>query len=123
MSRKISSNPTIHISGDTLALDPAIRKQINAEAEKLQQRYPTTPVTLRIGISEEFDRMNGHRVRCELAADLPGRRQLMVREAKKEAFAAITSVFAVARKQIRRISSRCRQPGMTTSGGMRVAGT
>ena len=40
--------------------------------------------------------MNGHRIRCELAADLPGRRQLMVREAKKEAFAAITAVFAAA---------------------------
>ena len=119
----MANSPAIVISGDTLALDPAIRKQINAEADKLQNRYPTTPVTLRIGISEEFDQVNGHRIRCELAAYLPGRRQLMVREAKKEAFAAITAVFDAAKKQIRRISLRAYQLGRPTRGEMRVAGS
>ena len=79
-----TSRPAIHISGDTLALDPQIRNYITAEAERLQQRYPSTPVALRIGISEEFDPARGHRVRCELAADLPGRCLLYTSDAADE---------------------------------------
>ena len=118
-----TSRPAIHISGDTLALDPQIRNYITAEAERLQQRYPSTPVALRIGISEEFDPARGHRVRCELAADLPGRRQLMVREAQKEALAAVSGVFAGARKQLRRLA--CRTMGSTAPAGgeMQPVGT
>lgn len=123
MSRQNPSTPDILISGDTLALDPAIRKRINAEAERLKQRHPTTPVSLRIGINEEFDQRNGHRVRCELAAELPGRRQIMVREAQKEAFGAISAVFAAAKKQLRRLSSRAAQPAVSgTTGSIRTAG-
>ncbi len=117
------SRPAIHISGDTLALDPQIRNHITAEAERLQQRYPTTPVALRIGISEEFDPARGHRVRCELAADLPGRRQLMVREAQKEALAAVSGVFAGARKQLRRLACRTLGPAAPTGGEMQPVGT
>jgi ribosome-associated translation inhibitor RaiA len=121
------SCPAIHISGDTLALDPKIRNHITAEAQRLQQRYPSTSVALRIGISEEFDPALGHRVRCELAADLPGRRQLMVREAQKEALVAISGVFAGARKQLRRLVSRTlgvnRVPASASGGEMRAVGT
>lgn len=123
MSRETSSTPTIRISGDTLALDPAIRKRINAEATLLKQRYPTTPVTLRIGISEEFDPAKGHRVRCELAADLPDRRQVMVREAQKEAFAAISNVFKSARKQLRRLTSRALVAGGSKTDEAHATGT
>ncbi len=106
MSPTNLSRPTIHISGDTLALDPKIRNHITAEVERLRQRYPSAPVSLRVDISEEFDPARGHRVRCELAADLAGRRQFMVRDAQKEAAAAISGVFANARKQLRKLASR-----------------
>jgi ribosome-associated translation inhibitor RaiA len=115
MRRQQPSTPDVQISGDTLALDPAIRKRINAEAKRLKQRHPTIPVSLRVGINEEFDQKNGHRVRCELAAELPGRRQIMVREAQKEAFGAISVVFATAKKQLRRLSSRAVQDRETNS--------
>lgn len=119
MSLTVPSRAAILISGDTLALDPKIRNHINAEAERLQQRFPSTTVALRIGISEEFDPARGHRVRCELAADLPGRRQVMVREAQKEAFAAISGVFAGARLQLRRLAFRTLRGSLAaaSSGG------
>lgn len=123
MSSIPDRQPPVRISGDLLALDPVIREQINTEAEKLQKRYPTTPVVLRIGISEEFDQARGHRIRCELAADLPGRRRLMVREAQKEAVAAIAAAFAAAKKQIRRLSVRTPAPRpRSAAGGLPVAG-
>ncbi|NCA90014.1 MAG: Fis family transcriptional regulator [Gammaproteobacteria bacterium] len=127
MSSAPNCPPAIHISGDTLALDPKIRHYITAEAERLQQRYSSAGVALRIGISEEFDPARGHRVRCELDARLPGRHQLMVREAHKEALTAISSVFAGARKQLRRLATRslgdALSPPATSSGEMQACGT
>jgi ribosome-associated translation inhibitor RaiA len=122
MSGTPRNSPAILISGDTLALDPAIRTCINEEAQRLKERHPTKRVTLRIVIGEEFDQVNGHRVRCELAADLPGRK-LMVREARKEASAAITAVFAAARRQLRRMRSRDPEPESPAGGGVQPAGT
>jgi len=106
MSLNNTNHPAIHISGDTLALDPKIRKHIATEAERLRQRYPTTSVVLRIGINEEFDPARGHRVRCELAAEVAGRGLFMVRDAQKEAFAAISAAFTSARKHVRRLATR-----------------
>ena len=126
MSLTNINRPAIHISGDTLALDPKIRHHINAEAERLQRRYPAAPVALRIGIHEEFDPAFGHRVRCELAADMTGRSLFMVRDAQKEAFAAISGAFASARKHLRRLSMRTlgRPLGVKSAAGgeIRVMG-
>ena len=126
MSPAINPAPAIHISGDTLALDPKIRHLITAEAERLQQRYSFAGVALRIGISEEFDPARGHRVRCDLDARLPGRHQFMVREAHKEALTAISSVFAGARKQLRRLAARtlgeALSPPSTPSGEFQAFG-
>jgi len=58
-----------------------------------------------------------------LAADLPGRRQLMVREAQKEALAAVSGVFAGARKQLRRLACRTLGPTSPTGGEMQPVGT
>ena len=127
MSPAIKPAPAIHISGDTLALDPKIRHLITAEAERLQQRYSFAGVALRIGISEEFDPARGHRVRCELDAKLPGRHQFMVREAHKEALTAISCAFAGARKQLRRLATRglgaVLHPPVAPSGEMQACGT
>ena len=127
MSPAIKPAPAIHISGDTLALDPKIRHLITAEAERLQQRYSFAGVALRIGISEEFDPARGHRVRCELDARLPGRHQFMVREAHKEALTAISCAFAGARKQLRRLATRglgaVLHPPVAPSGEMQACGT
>ena len=111
MSEKSRGTPAVLLSGDTLALDPAIRSHIDAEADRLVRRHPSLPLTLRIAIGEELDPRKGHRVRCELAADLPGRK-LVVREARRDAAAAIAAAFGVARKQLRKIRSQ----------GQRVAG-
>jgi ribosome-associated translation inhibitor RaiA len=122
MSGKSHSIPAVLISGDTLALDPEIRRRILEAAQRLKQRYPTTPVTLRIGINEEFDQARGHRIRCELAADLPGK-QFVVREAHKEAAAAIAAVFTAARRQLRRIRSQGPPRDGPANGEVQPAGT
>ncbi len=127
MSSVTNRPPALHISGDTLALDPKIRHYITAEAERLQQRFSAAGMALRIGISEEFDPARGHRVRCELDARLPGRHQFMVREAHKEALTAISSVFAGARQQLRRLTTRrlgeALSPSATSTGEMQACGT
>jgi ribosome-associated translation inhibitor RaiA len=122
MSGQSHDTPAVLISGDTLALDPEIRGRIFAEAQRLKQRYPTMPVTLRIGISEEFDQARGHRIRCELAADLPGK-QVMVREAHKEPAAAIAAVFTAAKRQLRRIRSLGPAQDGSASREVQTAGT
>jgi ribosome-associated translation inhibitor RaiA len=93
----------IQISGDTLALDAAIRRQIESEADKLAQRFPGERITARARIGEELDPLHGHRVRCELRADLGRGRQLLVREARKDAFEAIREAFGTARRNLRRM--------------------
>ena len=127
MSSAPNPSPAIHISGDTLALDPKIRHFITAEAFRLQQHYSFAGVALRIGISEEFDPARSHRVRCELDARLPGRHQFMVREAHKEALTAISCAFAGARKQLRRLATRglraVLHPPAAPSSDMQACGT
>jgi ribosome-associated translation inhibitor RaiA len=93
----------IHISGDTLALDKAIRRQIETEAKKLADWFPDEPIDARARINEEFDPLHGHRVRCELRADLGRGRQLLVREARKDPKEAIAEVFGAARRNARRL--------------------
>jgi len=96
----------IAISGDTLALDKAIRRQIESEAQRLAERFPDERIETRARIGEEFDPLHGHRVRCELRADLGHGRQLVIREARKDAAEAIREVFLVARRNIRQLRRR-----------------
>jgi ribosome-associated translation inhibitor RaiA len=96
----------IQISGDTLALDKAIRRQIESEAQKLAERFPEERIDAKARINEEFDPMHGHRVRCELRADLGRGRQLVVRDARKDAAEAIREVFMTARRNVQRLRRR-----------------
>ena len=100
----------ITISGDTLALDKAIRRQIESEAKRLAERFPEERIEARARISEEFDPLHGHRVRCELRADLGQGRQLVVRDARKDASEAIREVFVAARRNVRQLRRRVIAP-------------
>lgn len=104
--REQSPPSPLHISGDTLALDRALRARLQAEASSLQDRYPDTPIRLSVKIAEEFDQRHGHRVRCELVATTDARQQVVVREAQKDPLAAIAGAFASAKRQLRRLSLR-----------------
>ena len=96
----------ITISGDTLALDKTIRRQIESEAQRLAERFPEERIEARARINEEFDPLHGHRVRCELRADLGRGRQLLVRDARKDASEAIREVFVAARRNLRQLRRR-----------------
>jgi ribosome-associated translation inhibitor RaiA len=96
----------IQISGDTLALDKAIRRQIETEAQKLAERFPEERIDAKARINEEFDPLHGHRVRCELRADLGRGRQLVVRDARKDPAEAIREVFVTARRNVQRLRRR-----------------
>jgi len=50
--------------------------------------------------------MHGHRVRCELRADLGRGRQLVVRDARKDPSEAIREVFMTARRNVQRLRRR-----------------
>jgi ribosome-associated translation inhibitor RaiA len=104
----------IQISGDTLALDKAIRRQIETEAEKLAERFPDERIEAKARINEEFDPLHGHRVRCELRADLGRGRQLVVRDARKDAAEAIREVFASAGRNVRRMRRRLTEAPVST---------
>ncbi|MGA7979724.1 MAG: HPF/RaiA family ribosome-associated protein [Chromatiaceae bacterium] len=106
MSAESTSPPSVHISGDTLALDQAVRDQVLSEANKLQRRHPDETLGLRVRIMEEFDRLHGHRVRCEVVTTLRERRQVIIREAKKQAAEAIAEAFAATKRQLRRLRQR-----------------
>lgn len=91
------------IGGDTLALDGAIRGQIESEAQKLADRFPDERIEAHVTIQEEFDPLHGHRVRCELSAKVGSGRQMVVRDARKTANEAINEVFTAARRSVRRL--------------------
>jgi ribosome-associated translation inhibitor RaiA len=105
----------ITISGDTLALDKSIRRQIESEAQRLADRFPDEQIEARARISEEFDPLHGHRVRCELRADLGRGRQLVIRDARKDPSEAIREVFAGARRNLRQLRRRLTVPLATQS--------
>lgn len=93
----------IKVSGDTLALDADIRRQIELEAKKLADRFPNEQIDAHVTIQEEFDPVHGHRVRCELSAKLGSGRQVVVRDARKSPAESIREVFVAARRSVRRV--------------------
>jgi ribosome-associated translation inhibitor RaiA len=93
---------SVRISGDTLALDRKLVRRINRHADALVQSTPGQPLDIQVRIAEEFDQLRGHRVRCELIADLSPRRQIIVREAQKKAEESIDTAFAGLKTKLRR---------------------
>lgn len=123
MNIQPTSNPIVQLQGDFLALDPAIRAQVQAEAAQLQSRYASEPLGFRVRIQEELDPVHGHRVLCEVVPTLADGRQVMVRERRKKAPEAVSAVFASLRMQLRRVLRRMpREPGAPVTG-LRAAGS
>jgi ribosome-associated translation inhibitor RaiA len=106
MNTKPTSPPRIDITGDTLALDQRVRAQVLEAAARLRERHPEEHLGLRVRIMEEFDQLHGHRTRCEIAVSLRERRQLIVREARKQWQEAIAQAFGTAQRQLRRLRHR-----------------
>ncbi|WP_200346535.1 Fis family transcriptional regulator [Halochromatium glycolicum] len=94
---------SVRISGDFLALDQRIKKLINQNAQAIQDSFPGRRYDIQARIAEEFDQLNGHRVRVELIAISPDRQQIMVREAKKKADESIKSAFTSLKSKLRRL--------------------
>ncbi|KAA6184326.1 HPF/RaiA family ribosome-associated protein [Thiohalocapsa marina] len=97
---------SVRISGDMLALDRKIKKRINQLAAALEARFPNQPLEIQARISEEFDQLHGHRVRCELLTVAQERQQVIVREARKQAEEAIDAAFAGLKTKLRRLRTR-----------------
>ncbi len=93
----------LKISGDMLALDAAIRHQIETETRKLMERFPDELIEPQFHIQEEFDPLRGHRVCCELSAKLGSGQQMVMREARKSPQEAIAEVFQAAHQTLRRL--------------------
>ncbi|MEJ2327364.1 MAG: HPF/RaiA family ribosome-associated protein [Chromatiaceae bacterium] len=106
MNVEPTSPPHIDITGDTLALDQRVRAQVLEEATRLQGRRPEEHLGLRIRIMEELDRVHGHRTRCEIVVSLRDRRQVVVREARKQSHEAIAQAFGTVQRQLRRLRHR-----------------
>ncbi|NCA71618.1 MAG: Fis family transcriptional regulator [Sphingobacteriia bacterium] len=108
----------IKIGGDTLALDPDIRHQIETEAAKLAARFPEADIETQATIQEEFDPLHGHRIRCELSTKLAHGPQVIIRDARKNAQEAITQAFTAARRNLRRARGKpplTRPPALQTA--------
>jgi ribosome-associated translation inhibitor RaiA len=117
---------SVRISGDTLALDRKLVRRINRHADTLRQAMPNhspgQPLDLQVRIAEEFDQLRGHRVRCELIANLSPRRQIIVREAQKKAEEAIDTAFSGLKSKMKRhrIRAAIKPP---TAEALRPTGT
>jgi ribosome-associated translation inhibitor RaiA len=113
---------SVRISGDTLALDRKLVRRINRHADTLRQAAPEQALDLQVRIAEEFDQLRGHRVRCELLANLSPRRQVIVREAQKKAEDAIDTAFSGLKSKLKRQRIRSViQP--RAEEGLRATGT
>jgi hypothetical protein len=93
-----------------LALDRSLRGLIATEARDIETRFPDQTAELRVRIVEEFDQARGHQVRCEVVAALADRRQVIVREFRKQAREAVTEAFAATKVQLRRLRRRAILP-------------
>jgi hypothetical protein len=117
----------LHIGGDMLAMDRGLRRLIETEARALEARFPSQNIQLRVRIAEEFDPARGHQVRCEIDAAPAERRQVVVREFRKEAREAITQAFASAKTQLQRLRRRsilplAQHPAQTPGSTLSPAG-
>jgi hypothetical protein len=113
---------SVKLTGDTLALDLGIRSTIEEQAVRLRSRFPSQAIEMKARIAEEFDQLNGHRVRFELIASLADRQQIIVREARKSAEDAMASAFRGLKSKLRQISLRASMPS-PAGQALQVAGT
>ncbi|WP_295882748.1 HPF/RaiA family ribosome-associated protein [uncultured Thiohalocapsa sp.] len=97
---------SVRITGDMLALDRKLVRRINRLATELGKAAPDQQLDLQVKIAEEFDQVRGHRVRCELVANLSAKRQIIVREAHKKAEESIDTAFTGLRTKLRRLRIR-----------------
>lgn len=94
---------SVRISGDFLALDQRVKTLINQHAQAIQESFPGRHYDIQARIAEEFDQLNGHRIRVELIASSPERQQIIVREAKKKAEESIKAAFTSLKGKLRRL--------------------
>jgi ribosome-associated translation inhibitor RaiA len=114
--------PNLHIGGDMLALDRGLRGLIATQAREIETFFPDRTAELRVNIVEEFDQARGHQVRCEVVAALADRRQVIVREFRKQAREAVTEAFAATKVQLRRLRRRAILPVGPTTPTLSSAG-
>ncbi len=101
---------SVKVTGDTLALDKKIRHAIERQADLIRERIPQQNVEMSAKIAEEFDPLNGHRIRCEVVAAFADRQQVIVREARKTADEAIASAFRGLNAKLKRLRIRAQMP-------------
>jgi ribosome-associated translation inhibitor RaiA len=116
---------SVRISGDFLALDQRIKRLINQHADTIQESFPGRDYDIQARIAEEFDQLNGHRVRVELIVTSPERQQILVREAKKKADESIKSAFTSLKSKLRRLGAKRLQqkPAATPASTVPAAST
>jgi hypothetical protein len=114
--------PNLHIGGDLLALDRTLRGLIADEARDIETRFPDQTAELRVRIAEEFDQTRGHQIRCEVVTALADRRQVIVREFRKQAREAVSEAFAATKVQLRRLRRRAILPASAEEATLGTAG-
>jgi len=113
---------SVRITGDLLALDKRVQRMITSQATAIEQSFPNRKFDIQARITEEFDQLHGHRVRCELVATSPERQQVVVREAQKKAEDAIKAAFTGLKPKLRRLRLR-RFDRDTAAPDLRATGT
>jgi ribosome-associated translation inhibitor RaiA len=113
---------SVRITGDLLALDKHVQRMIKRETAAIEQSFPNRKFDIQARVTEEFDQINGHRVRCELVSTSPEHQQVIVREAKKKPEEAIKAAFTSLKPRLRRLRVRRfdKEPG---SPDLRATGT
>ncbi len=114
---------SVRISGDFLAMDNRIKRLINQQAQAIQASFPSREYEIQARIAEEFDQLNGHRVRFELVVSSPERQQVIVREAQKKAEESIKSAFTSLKSKLRRLGARRSQQATPAPTNLPVAST
>ncbi|WP_462321174.1 HPF/RaiA family ribosome-associated protein [Halochromatium sp.] len=114
---------SVRISGDFLALDNRIKRLVNQQAQAIQASFPGRDYEIQARIAEEFDQINGHRVRFELIVTSPERQQIIVREAQKKAEESIESAFSSLKSKLRRLGARRFQQATPTHATLPAAST
>lgn len=113
---------SVRITGDMLALDKRVQRMIKREAETIEQSFPKREFDIQARVTEEFDQLNGHRVRCELVTTSPEHQQVIVREAQKKVDEAVRAAFAGLKPKLRRVRVR-RFEKVASADGLRATGT
>jgi len=97
---------SVRITGDMLALDKRLQRMIKSQVTAIEESFPKREFEIQARITEEFDQLHGHRVRCELVAISPERQQVIIREAQKKAEDAIKAAFTGLNQRLRRLRLR-----------------